>query len=87
MKVSFLRRLLAELPPEMDDAPVLLQVDQEGNGYNALRGVDPDALVIRHGRREIDVYDSNWTAEEAGMDDDEWKATKEDGQKAVILFP
>ena len=87
MKVKELKKLVASIPDKMNSAGVLLQIDPEGNGYETVRGLDDSALVIRHGRREVDTYDSEWTADEAGMTEEEWEELKKDGERVVIIFP
>lgn len=87
MKVKELKKLVAAIPAELNDVVVLVQADAEGNGYDTLRGVDTGALVVIHGYREIDVYDNDWSADDAGMTDEEWEDFKKEAQRAVIIFP
>jgi hypothetical protein len=80
MTVGQLRAQLASLPSDM---PVVMQLDSEGNGYKYVTGADPDNVSV-DGKR--DVYNANWTAVEADMDEDEWAALRE-GQKILVILP
>ena len=82
MKVKKLIEELSKLDPE---AEVILQKDSEGNGYKSLYGVDGNAVTIREDG-EYSVYDADWTADEADMDEKDWnKILKK--KRSVILFP
>ena len=69
MKVKELIEALAALPP---DAEVILQKDGEGNGYSPLSAVDGDAVYVPDSTWSGDVYSTDWTAEDACKDEDEW---------------
>ena len=69
MKVKELIEALKDCDPEME---VILQKDPEGNSYSYLSGVDPSAIEVKSGKYEIDVYDSNWNADEAGVEEEIW---------------
>lgn len=83
MKVKELIEALMVLDPDME---VILQKDAEGNGYSPLAGADPDGIYIPETAWYGYVYDSNWTAEEADMDEDEWEEMLE-RPRALILHP
>lgn len=83
MKVSELIEALKDLPPEME---VILQKDAEGNGYSPLSGVDPDAIYMEETSWSGEVWSTNWTAEDACMDDDEWESFKKQ-PRCLILYP
>lgn len=86
MKVSELIEQLKGFDPDM---PVIIQRDAEGNGYSHLSGADPDGIIVKFDDDEdgeYDVYDSNWTATEADMDDDEWAECLKLG-RCVVLYP
>lgn len=70
MKVKDLLEKLNTLDPEMD---IIIQKDSEGNGYSPLAGADPDGIYIAEATWYGGVYDSNWSAEDADMDEDEWE--------------
>lgn len=81
MKSHELAKILLENP----DVELVLQADPEGNGYERVHGVDFDIVYVE-GRCEAEVYDRSWTAEEAGLDEDEWEEIKRthNGGYAVI---
>lgn len=81
------KELIAELKMFSPTAEVILQKDAEGNGYSPLRGTDPYAIYIAESTWRGDVYDLRWSAEDAGMEDDEWEQTKANHPSCVVLFP
>ena len=83
MNVKELKEAIAELP---DDMEIIMQKDSEGNGYSPLYGVDPDAVYVPECDWSGDVYSTKWTADEACMDEDEWKKLTSK-PKALILYP
>ena len=66
MTVKELKEELANLP---DDMELVLQIDPEGNGYHTVRGIDCDCIMTDDG----ECYAADWSADEACMDEDEWK--------------
>lgn len=82
MTVGELIEELKKFDPNME---VVLQKDPEGNGYEYLSGADPQGIVIEE-EFNIDVYDGNWTAEEAGMDEEDWQHYLT-LPRSVILYP
>lgn len=45
MNVKELKELVNSIPEELDDLVVLMSIDDEGNGYRQLRGLDPDSYT------------------------------------------
>lgn len=66
MTVKELKEAIANLP---DDMMLVLQVDPEGNGYGPVERIDTDGIMTDDG----ECFDATWTAEEAGMEEDEWE--------------
>lgn len=83
MNIKELKELLADIP---DDREVLIQKDSEGNGYEFLRGVDENAVHAPDQSYFGEVFDPSWTADEAGMDEEEWEEVKKN-PRVVVLFP
>ncbi len=83
MKIKELKELLETLPDDMD---VILQKDSEGNGYSPLAGGDNEAVYIPNSTWSGEVYSTKWSAEDACMDDDEWKELLEK-PRVLILYP
>jgi len=83
MTVKDLKAAIKDLP---DDMEVILQKDSEGNGYSPLADVDPDAVYVPDTTYSGEVYDTKWSAYDAGMDDEEWKEIKAK-PRALILYP
>lgn len=80
MNVKKLKELLSNLPNDME---VILQKDSEGNGYSPLSGGDSNTVYIPDSG---DVYSMDWSADDACMDEDEWKDIKAK-PRALILYP
>ena len=83
MKVIELIRELSILDPH---AEVILQKDAEGNGYSPLHAVDGAAIYMPESTWSGNVYSSDWTAEDAAMDADEWAAMLKK-PRCVVLAP
>jgi len=83
MKVSELKQAIADLP---DDMEVILQKDAEGNGYSPLSGADADAVYRPDSTWSGEVYDTNWSAGDAAMDDDVWESLKKQ-PRCLVLHP
>lgn len=81
--VKELKSLIENLP---DDMQIVLQRDSEGNGYEYLAGVDADGVNVSCDEGYLEIYDANWTATEADMNDEEW-ADYLNGPRTLILFP
>lgn len=84
MKVSDLIAALENLDPDME---VILQKDGEGNGFSPLAGADPDCIYVAENTWAGEVYDVNWSADDAGYDEDEWETLLEVSPRALVLFP
>lgn len=83
MTVKELKESIENLP---DDMEIILQKDSEGNGYSPLSGADPDAVYIAETTWYGDVYDVNWTADDACMSEEEWEMIKSK-PRVLILHP
>lgn len=83
MKVKELIRELQLLDPE---AELIMQADAEGNGYSPLAGVDENCIYIAETTWHGDVYDTTWTADDAAMDEEEWKEILKH-PRCVVLYP
>jgi len=83
MKVKKLIEELKKFDPETD---VVLQKDPEGNGYSLAAGAE--AVVVTQDGYGFNVYDLQWTAEQCGLEEDEWEKLKQkkDAQ-AIVLYP
>jgi hypothetical protein len=81
MKVSKLIKQLQKLDPNSE---VILQVDEEGNGYSPVRGVE-EAIQDENGT----VYDPRWSAsDDCLLDADVWKKMKKNKKlRVAIVFP
>jgi hypothetical protein len=65
-----------------------MQKDTEGNGFSQVDDVEGDALCVQYDDEEdIEVYSMDWSAEDAGFEDDEWEEFKANAGKCVIIFP
>jgi len=84
MKVS---ELISELQKLDQDKIVILQKDGEGNGYSPLSGSDEDCVYQADSTWSGVVYSTDWTADEALIDEDEWESFKKNMPGCVVLFP
>lgn len=84
MNVKELKEAIANLP---DDMEVMLQSDPEGNSFDKLYCVDPDCIVKEEEEREYRVYDTDWSAMDADMEDDEWEEFKDNSPRTLVLSP
>lgn len=69
MTVKELKEIIESLP---DDMAVIVQKDSEGNGYSPLYAADPNAVYVPESTWAGEVYSTNWSAEDAAMDEEEW---------------
>lgn len=83
MKVKELIKLLSACDPK---AEVIMQKDGEGNGYSPLSAVDHDAVYVPESTWHGDVYSTDWTADDACMDEAEWKKLMKK-PRCVVLAP
>lgn len=77
MKVKDLIERLRELN---QDSEVILPIDNEGNGYNALGDFGYGIYY------DDEMYSTEWSAEDCCLDDDEWAAMKET-TPCIVLYP
>jgi hypothetical protein len=83
MKVKALIKLLADCD---QNAEIVLQKDSEGNGYSPLEGVDHEAVYVPDTTWSGEVYNTNWTADAACMEEAEWRKLMK-RKRCVVLFP
>lgn len=83
MKVKELIEVLQCVNPE---AEVILQKDAEGNWYSPLAGADPDCVYVPENTYSGEVYGTDYTAEDAGMEEDEWNELLKK-ERCVVLHP
>ena len=80
MRTHELAKLLLEYP----DMEVIMQKDEEGNGYKPLRGVDFDCMFDKETE---EVFSTEWSAEDAGFEEDDWEEFKNNTPTCAVLFP
>lgn len=79
---------LAKLLLEKPDVELICQKDSEGNGYSPLSGVDFNVMYVPEQTWYGECYDADWSAEDAGMEEDEWEALKKEHlNKYAVLYP
>lgn len=83
MKVKQLIELLSTFDP---DSAVIVQKDAEGNGYSPLEGADNEAVYVAESTWAGTAYSTNETADDACMDEGEWKKLMKK-KRCVVLFP
>lgn len=85
MTVAELLEILTELDPNTE---VILQRDSEGNGYSPLYATGMGYYIPEnHSQYEGYVYDVDWSADDCGMDHDEWVSMQEEYPISLILAP
>lgn len=82
MKSHELAKLLLSKP----DMDVVMASDPEGNAFETLFEVGFNYL-FQQGRCENSIYSKSWTAEDAGMDEDEWEDFKKSANEVLVLWP
>jgi len=70
MKIKELKEYINDLT---DDMEIICQKDSEGNGYSPLHCADSNSVYVADGTYSGEVYSLDWTADDACMNDDEWK--------------
>ena len=80
------KELIKELKKCDPKAQVILQKDSEGNGFSPLFDVDGDCIYVPDSTWSGDVYDASWDAEDAGMEEFDWKETLK-APRCVVLGP
>ena len=84
MKSHELARLLLDHP----NVELICQKDSEGNGYSPLAGVDFDVIYIGDTSYSGNCYSTEWTAEDAGMEEEDWDALKQAHNNLhAVLYP
>jgi len=78
MNVKELKQCIKDLP---DDMEVVLSRDPEGNGYGTLEGADSNSIY-----EDEDVYSTDWTHEDARMEEDVWDEFKKK-PRVLCLWP
>lgn len=80
------KELIEELSKCDPESELIMQKDSEGNGYSPLNGIDKDCYYIPDSSWSGDVYCKEWTAEENGLEEDEWEEIKKQ-RSCIVLFP
>lgn len=83
MKVKQLIKALSKFD---ENAEVILQKDAEGNGYSPLDIVDGFAVYVPDTTWSGDVYSAHWSADEACMNEKDWKRIMKK-KRCVVLAP
>lgn len=83
MKVKDLINALSSIDPDVE---VILQKDAEGNGYSPLRGADSEAVYIADSTWSGEVFSTDWSADDACMNEEEWNEIKAKS-RCVVLYP
>lgn len=80
----------AELIEALKDVPdstqIIMAKDSEGNGYSPLADVDINCVYTGRNSYSGDIYDTRWTADQAGVYEDEWEEIKSIGT-CILLWP
>ena len=85
MKLKELKEIVNSYPTEYDDLEILVQKDAEGSGYEIMAGISDDGILTND--YQDNIYSLDWTAEDAGMSEEEWKHFKEDNQRCLVIYP
>ena len=84
MTVGELLKALENLPPETQ---VIVSKDSEGNEFSPLWCVTSNSIYIPDTLWSGDVYDTNWSAEDAGLEEEQWAAIKRNHPCCCVLVP
>lgn len=74
MKIKDLKEWAAQIPEEHDDVEILLQKDEEGNGFRPASGIDLNCFI-----RDDDM---EYIYDEDGLDEED----KEDAQRVAVAY-
>lgn len=80
--IKQLKEAISNLP---DDMVVYQQGDPEGNSFRPCSGIDPTAIVVKEDGEYV-IYDTQWTASDACMTEEDWQEILKLPRVAVI-FP
>ncbi len=85
MKLKELKQTIAGFPPHFDDMEIVLQIDQEGNGYRTVQGAE---IGIASNLEDwiVAVHHPGYTAEQCGLSAEEWEKLKQTN-KVIVIFP
>lgn len=86
MRLTYtIKDLKGDIEDLPDDMEILLQTDPEGNGYEYIRGIDPECVILEEGYRP-EVISTEFTSSEADIDEDEWDEILK-RTKVAVIFP
>lgn len=83
MNVKKLRDILSTLP---DDMEIILSKDGEGNSFSPLSDYSDSSIYFPQTTYSGVVYDDCWTAEDACMDEGDWKSLLK-SPRVLVLWP
>lgn len=84
MTVRELQEFIKDLNPTME---VILQKDAEGNGYSPLCEAAANSFYVPENTWSGEMYNYDWTADEADADEGEWLTMKQQSRPALVLVP
>ena len=74
--------MVGRIPSKQPDMDVILQKDEEGNGYSSLEYVDPNCIFI-----DDEMCSTTWSANDCCLENSEWEDIKKENPKCVVLAP
>ena len=77
MTVKEFKEQVAAIPDELDDQPIVMQEDPEGNGYRTGAGIDTECYFSADGGNCGEVYD---------LDEDE-DELPDNIERCVVIYP
>jgi len=83
MTVKELKEKLKNYP---DDMLIIMQKDAEGNGYSPLDSLGNTSIYIPEKPWYGEVYNTDWTADEACIEPEEWEKMKLE-PRVLLLCP
>jgi hypothetical protein len=83
MLVKELMEILQEFDPESE---VILQKDAEGNGHSPL-SFWYSGYYVAESTYSGSIFADEWSADDCGMDEDEWEKMREDTPLTMVLVP
>jgi hypothetical protein len=82
--IKELKKAIVDLPDEME---IILQKDSEGNGYSPLAVVDSECIYLADSLYSGDVFSTDWTAEDANLEEDEWEDILNNHKRCLVFAP
>ena len=89
MTVRELKKILAELDPEMDECQVVMSCDSEGNSYSPVADITDTGYCddSKHYCIESLYFEEHGWDGNGFVSKEEWEGYKTEADRVVVIFP